>query len=194
MAAHEPHKIKTVRLLDFPTEGERKKHLAAARFNVFNLTPSEVAFDMCSSGTSASSQEQLSGQLIGDEAYAGSRNFEALEEAVHRVLGHTYVCPTHNGLGATKLVTSTMVPPGSVLPSNARTKLDVLGPMNIRYPYLRDTEAPVFTGDMDLEKLEKVLKEENVALVGLQAFADGRPGRRFPLSATSPASRGPCRR
>ena len=174
MAQHEPHKIKTVRLLDFPTPGERKKHLAAARFNVFHLTPSQVAFDMCSSGTSASSQEQLAGQLIGDEAYAGSRNFEALEEAVHKVLGHTYVCPTHNGLGATKLVTSTMVPEGSVLPSNARTRLDVLGPMKIRYPDVRDHSAQVFTGNVDLGKLQATLEDEPVALVGLQAFADGQ--------------------
>ncbi|GAF97010.1 unnamed protein product, partial [marine sediment metagenome] len=74
--ACEPHKIKTVRLLSFPTREERKKYLADADFNVFNLTPSQVSFDMCSLGTSAFSQEQLAGQLIGDEAYAGSRNFE----------------------------------------------------------------------------------------------------------------------
>ncbi len=174
MAHHEPHKIKTVRLLRFPSIGERKRHLAGAHFNVFNLTPSQIAFDMCSSGTSASSQEQLAGQLIGDEAYAGSRNFEALEQAVHQVLGHTYVCPTHNGLGSTKLVTSTMVPAGSVLPSNARTRLDVLGPMKIRYPDVRDARQSPFTGNVDLEKLETTLKDEPVALVGLQAFADGQ--------------------
>ncbi len=177
MADHEPHKIKTVRLLQSPSIDERKRYLAGAHFNVFNLTPSQVTFDMCSLGTSASSQEQLAGQLIGDEAYAGSRNFVALEQAVHQVLGHTYVCPTHNGLGSTKLVTATMVPAGSVLPSNARTKLDVLGPMKIRYPDVRVTAAPSqspFSGNVDLEKLETSLKDEPVALVGLQAFADGQ--------------------
>jgi len=89
---HEPHKIKTVRLLSFPSFEERKKHLAEARFNVFNLTPSELTFDMCSYGTSAVSQEQLAGQLLGDEAYAGAVNFEHLERAVDEVLGHTYTC------------------------------------------------------------------------------------------------------
>ena len=58
---HEPHKIKTVRLLSFPTVEERKKHLAAAHFNVFHLTPHQLSFDMCSLGTSAFSQEQLAG-------------------------------------------------------------------------------------------------------------------------------------
>ena len=88
---HEPHKIKTVRLVSFPTLEERKRRLAEAHFNVFHLTPSQFNFDLTSYGTSAASQEQLSGQLLGDEAYAGARNFERLREAVNRVFGHTYV-------------------------------------------------------------------------------------------------------
>ncbi len=174
MAIHEPHKIKTVRLLSFPSLEERKNHLARARFNVFNLTPSQVTFDMCSLGTGATTQEQLAGSLIGDEAYAGSRNFEALQNAVQEVLGHSYVCPTHNNLGSVKLVVSTLVPPGSVLPSNARTKLDVLNPMGVEYPDTRDHTESVFTGNMDLEKLEATLEAGGVAIVGLQAFADGQ--------------------
>jgi tryptophanase len=70
---HEPHKIKTVRHIHFPTLEERKKNLDEAHFNVFNLAPSQISFDMCSFGTSAMSQEQLAGQLVGDEAYAGAR-------------------------------------------------------------------------------------------------------------------------
>jgi tyrosine phenol-lyase len=174
MAIHEPHKIKTVRLLSFPSLNERKKHLAEAHFNVFNLTPTQVTFDMCSLGTSAFSQEQLAGHLIGDEAYAGSRNFETLENAVREVLGHHYICPTHNNLGSVKLVVSTMVPKGSVIPSNARTKLDVLDPMGIEYPDMRDHHQPVFTGNIDLEKLDETLDSGNVAFVGIQAFADGQ--------------------
>jgi len=56
---------------------ECKKYLAEVHFNVFNLLPSQVGFDMCSLGTSVMMQEQLLGQLVGDEAYdAGARNFE----------------------------------------------------------------------------------------------------------------------
>ncbi len=170
----EPHKIKTVRLLSFPTPEERKKHLAEARFNVFNLTPSQITFDMCSTGTSASSQEQLSGQLLGDEAYAGSRNFESLQAAVRDVLGHGYVCPTHNILGCIKLVVSTMVPPGSVLPSNGRDRMDVLVPREVEVVDVRDRSEPVFTGNIDLGALESTLAAGRVALIDLQAFADGQ--------------------
>ena len=172
--AHEPHKIKTIRPIAFPTLAERKKYLAEAHFNVFNLTPSQVTFDMCSLGTSAMTQEQLSGQLVGDEAYAGARNFERLQEAVHDVLGHTYVCPTHNVLGCVKLVAATMVPAGSKLPSNARTRIDVLTPRDVEVPDIRNHDEGLFTGNVDLGRLEKVLEDGNVAIVGLQAFADGQ--------------------
>ena len=171
---HEPHKIKTVRPVSFPTLEQRKKYLAEANFNVFNLTPAQVGFDMSSVGTSAMTQEQLSGQLIGDEAYAGARNFEHLQQAVREVLGHTYICPAHNSLGCVKLVTATLVPPGSKLPSNARTRLDVLTPRDVEVPDMRDYDEQVFTGNMDLDSLRKVLEGGEVAIVGLQAFADGQ--------------------
>jgi tyrosine phenol-lyase len=170
----EPHKIKTVRLLAFPTLEERKKHLADAGFNVFNLTPAQITFDMTSGGTSAMSQEQLAGQLVGDEAYAGSRNFERLQRAVADVLGHGYVCPTHNILGSTKLIVSTMVPAGSVIPSNGRDRMDVLTPRDVEVVDVRDRSEPVFTGNVDLTRLEDVVKGGKTPIVDVQAFADGQ--------------------
>ncbi len=171
---YEPHKIKTVRLISFPTIEQRKRNLVAARFNVLHLTQSQVSFDMCSTGTSAMSQEQLAGQLLGDEAYAGATNFEGLEKAVADVFGFTYVCPAHNILGCVKLVVATMVPPGSALPTNARSRSDVLTPRQVEVPDVRDKSEKVFTGNVDLAKLQGAIAKGNVAIVGLQAFADGQ--------------------
>lgn len=171
---HEPHKIKTVRLIAFPSLEERKRALSAAHFNVYGLTPSQVTYDMCSYGTSAVSQEQLSGQLLGDEAYAGARNFENLVRAVNRVLGHTYVCPTHNNLGAFKLIAATLLPPGSIVPANARAAVDVLEPRGVPTPDVRDGAAKVFTGDVDLTKLGEALSGGKAAFVFVQCFADGQ--------------------
>jgi tyrosine phenol-lyase len=171
---HEPHKIKTIRSISFPTLEERKKYLAEAHFNVFNLTQSQISFDMCSLGTSAMTQEQLSGQLIGDEAYAGARNFERLQRAVLEVLGHSYVCPTHNVLGCVKLVTATMVPAGSQLPSNARTRIDVLTPRDVEVFFNDTATTEIYTGNVDLDRLEELLEGSRVAIVGLQAFGDGQ--------------------
>jgi len=171
---HEPHKIKTVRLLPFPTLEERKKNLAEAKFNVFNLLPSQVTFDMCSNAMNAVSQEQLSAQFLGDEAYAGARNFEHLQQAVNEVFGHSYVCPVHNVLGAIKLVLSTLAEPGSVVPTNHRTWMDVFEAGGMAPRDVRFHEAKVFTGDVDIVLLDEVLGEGRVSIVDLQAFADGQ--------------------
>jgi tyrosine phenol-lyase len=170
---HEPHKIKTVRLVSFPTLEERKRHLAEAHFNVFNLTPSQTNFDMMSQGTSAMSQEQIAGQLVGDEAYAGSRNFDNLCGAVRDRLGHTYVCPTHNLLGCIKLVVSTLVPSGTGVASNARGLADTLTPRAIPVHNVRTGTDPIFTGNSDLGRLETLLAGEPISILWLQAFADG---------------------
>jgi len=174
VVTHEPHKIKTVRLLSFPTIQDRKKYLAEGHFNTINLTPSQVIFDMCSYGTGAMSQEQLSGQFIGDEAYAGSRNFETLQDAVAEVFGHGYLCPTHNILGSVKLVVSTMVPEGSTVPTNALGMVDLLIPRHVEAPYVRHGEDSVFTGNVDLDALADSLENGRTPLVLVQAFADGQ--------------------
>ena len=171
---HEPHKIKTVRLLPFPSLEERKKNLAEAKFNVFNLLPSQVTFDMCSHATNAVSQEQLSSQFLGDEAYAGARNFEHLQVAVSEVLGHSYVCPVHNVLGAIKLVLATLAAPGSVVPTNHRTWIDLFQAAGLVERDVRYHQGAVFTGDIDIVLLEESLQEGNVSIVDLQAFADGQ--------------------
>lgn len=171
--SHEPHKIKTVRLISFPTLEERKRRLAEARFNVYMLPPAHVTFDMLSTGTGARSQEQLAGELLGDEAYAGARNFEALTAAVNQVLGHTYVCPAHNLLGCVKLVMTSLVPPGGAVASNARGRAGVFAARRIRLVDVRDAREPVFTGNVDLPALRAALAEEEIALIDLQAFADG---------------------
>jgi tyrosine phenol-lyase len=171
---HEPHKIKTVRLLPFPTEDERKKYLAEAHFNVFNLLPAQVTFDMCSNAMNAVSQEQLSAQFLGDEAYAGARNFETLQRVVAEVFGHSYICPVHNVLGSIKLILATMIPPGSVVPTNHRTWVDILESGGIEAVGVRDHEGQIFTGNVDLTRLEEILDQGNVSIVDLQAFADGQ--------------------
>jgi tyrosine phenol-lyase len=171
---HEPHKIKTVRLLPFPSLDERKRYLANVRFNVFHLLPSQVTFDMCSNAMNAVSQEQLSVQFLGDEAYAGSRSFEKLQQAVDSVFGHSYLCPAHNVLGCIKLILATMAPAGAVIPANHRTRVDILMAHGLDVVDVRDQEAPVFTGDVDLSRLEQTLAAGNVGFVDIQAFADGQ--------------------
>ena len=172
--AHEPHKAKTVRPIRFLSLDERKRNLTAAHFNVFNLTPQQISFDMVSYGAGAMSQEQLAGQLIGDEAYAGARNFENMSGAITRVLGHTYVCPTHNTLGSVKLLLHAFASSGQRLPSNARGRIDLHAPRGIELVDVRDHAEAVFTGNFDLAALEAAIGASRPPFVGAQAFADGQ--------------------
>ncbi|MCC6132761.1 MAG: tryptophanase, partial [Acidobacteria bacterium] len=105
---------------------------------------------------------------------AGATNFETLVETVTRVLGHTYVCPTHNSLGAIKLIVATLTPKGSFIPSNAQGRIDVHAPRGIDITPLRDAAEKVFTGNFDLARLETALLERKAAIIGMQCFADGQ--------------------
>lgn len=176
--AHEPHKIKTVRLTRLGKQlslQERKRNLIDVDFNVYHLTPSQVSFDMSSVGTGAVSQEQLARQYVGDEAYAGARSFYRLQQAASRVLGHTFVCPTHNRLGAVKLIVASSMPSPAdeVVPINGAHRLsDALAARGVRVVDVCQASS-AFSGDVDVDKLAALLDAQRVSHVLVECYADG---------------------
>lgn len=164
----ESWKIKMVEPIRKSTRAEREEWLKATNYNVFQLRAEQVYIDcLTDSGTGSMSDRQWSAMMLGDESYAGATSFYKFEETVRRILGLHYVIPTHQGRAAENVLFSFLVKEGNVIPGNAHFDT-TKGHIEARKAFAIDVttddakdaqlEVP-FKGNVSLEKLEKVLKE-----------------------------------
>ena len=154
-----PWKIKVVEPIELVEPQKRREALERAGFNTFLLRSEDVYIDLLTdSGTSALSQEQRAAMELGDEAYAGSRSFFRLEQAVRDVYGYRHVIPTHQGRGAEHLLARVLVEPGQIVPSNlyfttSREHVELAGGIwvDVAVPEATDPGANLpFKGNIDL--------------------------------------------
>ncbi len=172
----EPYRIKVVEAIAVTTKRERRQILEEAGYNLFAVPADKVTIDLLTdSGTSAMSDNQWAGLMIGDESYAGSRNYYHFEETVREIFGYKYVIPTHQGRVAENLLFSTLVRKGSCVPNNIHfdtTRANVEHNSGKAVDCVIDAahrpeEEHPFKGNMDLRKLEGVIHEvgaENIPL------------------------------
>jgi tyrosine phenol-lyase len=164
----EPYKMKMVELLKMTTPAQRRKALKDAGYNTFLLRSEDVYIDLLTdSGTSAMSDTQWAGMMMGDEAYAGSRNFYHLEEVVRRYYGYKYLIPTHQGRGAENILSQILIKKGDIIPGNmyfttTRLHQELAGgkfeDIIIDEAHDPEDEHP-FKGNVDLEKLDRLVKK-----------------------------------
>ena len=186
----EPWKVKMVEHLYMSTRQEREAAIAAAGFNTFLLPSRMVYIDLLTdSGTSAMSDRQWAGLMMGDEAYAGSENFYHLEAAVRKFYGYKHLIPTHQGRGAEHILSQLCIRPGQIVPGNmyfTTTKVhqelaggkfaDVI----IDEAHDPQSEHP-FKGNVDLRKMERLIREvgaDRIAYLSLETnvnMAGGQP-------------------
>jgi tyrosine phenol-lyase len=170
----EPYKIKMVELLEVRTREQREAALKEAGFNTFLLKSEDVYIDLLTdSGTNAMSDVQWAGMMLGDEAYAGSRNYYRLEAAVQRFYGYKYLVPTHQGRGAENIISKILIQPGHYVPGNmyfttTRAHQELAGGtfVDVIIDAAHDplSEHP-FKGNVDLNKLQSLIDRVGAAKI-----------------------------
>ena len=166
----EPYRIKMVESIHCSTREEREKWIQDAGYNLFNLRSNQVFIDLLTdSGTGAMSDKQWSEMMIGDESYAGASSYYKLKSAIKDILGFDHFLPTHQGRAAENVLFSVLVKEGDVVPGNSHFDT-TKGHIEFRKAEAIDctideafdtTINHPFKGNVDLDKLEDVLKSHS---------------------------------
>ena len=164
----EPWRVKVVEPLRMTSRAERERAIRDAGYNTFLLRSEDVYIDLLTdSGTSAMSDRQWAGMMLGDEAYAGSRNFYHLEETVARYYGFPHLIPTHQGRGAEHILSKILITPGDHVPGNmyfttTRAHQELAGGTfhDVIIDEAHDpTSTHPFKGNVDLAKLDAIVQQ-----------------------------------
>lgn len=172
----EPFRIKMVETIKVLNREERIEKIKEAKYNLFNLKAEDVYIDLLTdSGTNAMSDVQWAGVMRGDEAYAGGRSYFRLLEAGKDIFGYEYIQPVHQGRAAEKVLFGLLMGPGKVSISNmffdtTRAHVELAGARAIDC-VVAEAENPSirapFKGNMDVEKLERLINEHGKEKIGL---------------------------
>ncbi|MCD6200864.1 MAG: tryptophanase [Bacteroidales bacterium] len=164
----EPYKTKMTEPVHLSSWAEREEWIRQAKYNLFNLQSDQVMIDLLTdSGTGAMSDRQWAAIMTGDESYAGSSSYEHLKETIREITGFDYFLPTHQGRAAENVLFSVLVKSGDIVPGNSHFDTTK---GHIEYRKAQAVDCSVdeafeinshfpFKGNVDLAKLEKILKE-----------------------------------
>jgi tryptophanase len=166
----EPYRIKVVEPIKIRDRETREKLIVEAGYNVFNLKAEDVYIDLLTdSGTTAMSANQWAGLMLGDESYAGCKNFFNLRDALQDIFNYQYVVPTHQGRAAENILMSMFVSEGQRIIGNmhfdtteGHIRMRKAVPVNMVIAEgLKTASDHPFKGNIDLAKLEEELKSSS---------------------------------
>jgi len=190
----EPYKIKMVELLRMTTRDERLEAIARAGYNTFLTRSRDVYIDLLTdSGTSAMSDRQWAGMMLGDEAYSGSENFYHLESVVQEYYGYKYFVPTHQGRGAEHLMSQILIKDGDYIPGNmyfttTRLHQELAGGtfVDVIVDEAHDPESRFpFKGNVDIARLDELVNEvgaDHVPYISLEGNVNMAGGQPFSMA------------
>ncbi len=178
----EMHKVRVVQKLNLVPIEDRKAAMFDAGFNTFLLKNKDVFLDMLTdSGTNAMSDNQVAAMSVADDSYAGSASYYKLEKAVQDVFNQKYYLPVHQGRAAEHIISKVFVKPGMVVPMNyhfttTKAHIEICGG-TIEEIYTDEalkikSDFP-FKGNMDIDKLHKVIEKWGVDKVAYIRFEAG---------------------
>lgn len=187
-------KIKVVELIKKTARKERERAIREAGYNTFLLPSRLVYIDLLTdSGTSAMSDNQWAGMMLGDEAYAGSINFDHLEKAVREIYGYKYIVPTHQGRAAEHIMAQILIRPGDYVPNNMyfttrREHQERAGGtwVDVVIPDAHMARKPhPFKGNIDLQAFEKLIKRvgsKKIPYISIEACVNMAGGQPFSIA------------
>lgn len=166
----EPYRIKMVEPMHMITREERIRALEKAGYNPFSLKSEDVYIDVLTdSGTGAMSDRQWSALMLGDEAYAGSKSFYKVKDAVKDIFNYEYTIPTHQGRGAEQVLFPHLIKhKGQYVLGNmhfdttmAHIELNGGVPVELVISDAFDTQKEhPFKGNFDIARMEKFIQEK----------------------------------
>ena len=167
----EMHKVRIVQKLNLLPIEQRLQAIKEAGNNTFLLRNKDVYLDMLTdSGTNAMSDQQLGAMMVADDSYAGSETFYRLVSAAQKFFGKEYFLPAHQGRACEHILAKSLVKPGDVIPMNyhfttTKTHIQLCGGSVVEIykdEALELVSDNPFKGDIDLDKLENIIKEVGV--------------------------------
>ncbi|VBB09080.1 aromatic amino acid beta-eliminating lyase/threonine aldolase [Lucifera butyrica] len=186
----EPYRIKMVEPIRMISREARIRALKEAGYNPFALKSEDVYIDLLTdSGTGAMSDRQWSALMLGDEAYAGSKSFFKVKDAVEEIFDYNYVIPTHQGRGAEQVLFPHLIKrQGQYVVGNmhfdttmAWIELNGAVPVNLVISEAFDTQTEhPFKGNLDLERLEEFIIDrgaDNIAFINITVTCNSAGGQ-----------------
>ncbi len=195
-----PFKIKVIEPIKKTTRGERRKWLEEAGYNFFNIAAENIYIDLLTdSGTSAMSDYQWAGIMMGDESYAQCKNFFNFQGIIRDITGYKYVIPTHQGRSAENLICyafdldHTKITVSNQFFDTTRANIEISGARALDF-VIQEAYKPSlihdFKGNIDTMALENTIQNEgNVSLIILTVTNNAGGGQPVSLANIAEVSK-----